>query len=71
LAEENREVTRAQFEENLARKRAQPDFHDDVQPLLRPGFVWDFDAAMDAVLENLVALLPGDPWKGEGRPAKK
>lgn len=65
MAEEGRAVTRAQFEENLAGKRARPDFRDDVQPLLRPGFAWDIDVAMDTVLETLVALLPGDPWKGE------
>lgn len=71
LAEEGRTVTRAQFEENLVGKRARPDFRDDVKPLLRPGFSWDFDVAMDTILERLVAQLPGDPWKGEGQPEKK
>jgi predicted nucleotidyltransferase component of viral defense system len=65
MAREGRSVTRAQFEANLAGKRAQPDFRDDVPPLLRSGLSWDFDTAMDIVLERLVALLPGDPWKGE------
>ena len=64
LAEEGRTVTRAQFEENLAGKRTDPDFRDDVGPLLRPGFAWDFEAAMDAVLQRLVALIAGEPWKG-------
>jgi len=32
--------------------------------LLRPGIPWDFDAAMQAVLERVVARLPGVPWKG-------
>ena len=64
LAEEGRTVTRAQFEENLAWKRAQPDFRNDVRPLLRRGFSWDFDVAMDTVIESVVAQLPGDPWKG-------
>jgi len=64
MKEDGRSVTRAQFEENLAGKRDQPDFRDDVGPLLRPGLSWDFDRAMDAVLKNLVARLPGDPWKG-------
>jgi len=64
LAEEGRTVTRAQFEENLAGKRVDPDFRDDVGPLLRPGFSWDFEAALDAVLQKLVALLAGEPWKG-------
>ena len=64
LAEEGRTVTRAQFEENLAGKRVDPDFRDDVGPLLRSGFSWDFEAALDAVLHKLVALLAGEPWKG-------
>jgi len=68
MREEDRAVTRAQFEANLAQKRAQPDFRDDVGPLLRPGIHWDFDAAMDTVLENLVAPLPGAPWKSADHP---
>jgi len=64
LAEEGRTVTRAQFEENLAGKRNDPDFRNDMGPLLRPGFAWDFEAALDAVLQKLVALLAGEPWKG-------
>lgn len=65
MAEDKRSVTRAQFEANMAQKRKQPDFRDEVGPLLRPGFSWDFEAAMDVVIENLVALLPGEPWKGD------
>ncbi len=64
MTEDGRDVTRAQFEENLAGKRMHVDFRDDVQPILRPGLSWDFDMAMDTVLENLVAKLPGEPWKG-------
>ena len=37
-AEEGRAVTRAQFEENLAGKRTDPDFRDDVGPTPSPGF---------------------------------
>jgi predicted nucleotidyltransferase component of viral defense system len=64
LAEEGSSITRAQFEENLAAKRVDPDFRDDVWPLLRPGLTWDFEAAMNTVLDRLVVLLPGAPWKG-------
>jgi len=64
MSEEGRAVTRAQFEENLAGKRTDPDFRDDVTPLLRPGFSWDFDSAMEAVSRTLVVRLPGDPWRG-------
>jgi hypothetical protein len=65
MTEEGHVVTRAQFEKNLAEKRTQPDFYDDIKPLLRPGFSYDFDAAMDTILKTLVAQLPGMPWKDE------
>ena len=57
-------MTRAQFEANLNGKRTDPSFRADVEPLLRSGVAWDFDLAMDAVLERLVASLPGDAWRG-------
>ena len=39
-------------------------FREDIVLLLRPDIAWDFDVAMDAVLERIIAGLPGDPWKG-------
>lgn len=65
MTEDGRTVTRAQFEANLAAKRKQPDFRDDMGPILRPGFSWEFETAMNVVLSKLVARLPGEPWKGE------
>lgn len=64
MAEGGHAATRAQFEENLEGKRRLPDFCEDMGPLLRPGLEWDVDAAMNTVLERVIALLPGDPWKG-------
>jgi predicted nucleotidyltransferase component of viral defense system len=64
MTEGGHAVSRAQFEENLAGKRALHAFREDIEPLLRPGIAWDFDAAMDAVLERVIAQLPGSPWKG-------
>ncbi|MEO1171850.1 MAG: nucleotidyl transferase AbiEii/AbiGii toxin family protein [Myxococcota bacterium] len=64
MREGGQTVTRAQFEENLHGKTSDPDFRDDTEPLLRPGLDWDFDAAMDAVLTQIVSRLPGEPWKG-------
>jgi predicted nucleotidyltransferase component of viral defense system len=61
MAESGHSVTRVQFEENLARKRERLDFRDDVQPLLRPGFSWDIDRAMDTVLETLITRLSPHP----------
>ena len=64
MVEGGHRVTRAQFEANLHGKRADPSFRADIQPLLRSGVAWDFDLAMDAVLERVVAGLPGEGWKG-------
>ena len=64
MTEGGHTATRAQFEENLAGKRAMYAFREDIVPLLRPGIAWDCDAAMDIVLQRIIALLPGDPWKG-------
>ena len=59
-------VTRAQFEQNLRAKRDDPLFRADISALLRSGAEWHFDAALDRVLDVLVARLSGDPWRGEG-----
>jgi predicted nucleotidyltransferase component of viral defense system len=63
MAEEENRVTRAVFERNLAQKRRDPIFAGDITPLLAPGYRWDMETAMEAVLAGVVALLPGDPWK--------
>jgi predicted nucleotidyltransferase component of viral defense system len=61
------QVTRAQFEQNLAQKRRDPVFTGDITPLLAPGHAWDPEAAFESVLERLIALLPGEPWRGSAR----
>ncbi len=63
ITESGQYVSRAQFEANLDGKRSDKSFRIDTYPLLRPGTDWNFDLAMDVVLENLVANLSGDPWK--------
>jgi hypothetical protein len=65
MTEGGHHATRALFEQNLQGKREDPNFRSDMSALLRPGVAWDFDAALDRVLQGLIALLPGDPWKGE------
>lgn len=57
-------VTRAQFEENFALKRADPQFMMDISPLLPAGYEWDAGTAAPVVSSRLIALLPGEPWKG-------
>lgn len=60
-------VTRALFEANLHQKAGRRDFRNDMEPLLRPGLNWDFDDAPRTVLDELIARLPGEPWKGDGQ----
>jgi len=64
MRREGHSVTRAEFEENLVRKETDPIFQSDIGPLLAPAAGWKFDEALSAVRGQLVALLPGAPWKG-------
>lgn len=57
-------VTRAQFEANMADKMADATFLGDVPALLRTGLDYDPDAAWARVHEDIIAKLPGEPWKG-------
>lgn len=60
-------VTRAQFEQNLEAKLRDPQFNADIGALLAAGFSWNNDEAGERVRSQLIARLPGDPWKGEGQ----
>lgn len=64
MAADDTKVSRAMFEQNLAAKKDDPIFTADITPLLAHGQAWNFDEAFDRVWNQLVALLPGDPWKG-------
>lgn len=57
-------VTRAMFERNLAGKVGDAQFNADMSALLRTGFEWRPTEAARTVSERLIALLPGEPWKG-------
>ena len=61
---EGQRVTRAQFEQNLHEKAMDRGFMGDIGPLLAAGTEYESTSAMKAVRERLVALLPGEPWKG-------
>ena len=67
MTEGGHPVTRALFEANLSEKAGRPDFRGEMDALLRPGLTWNFDAALQVVLEQLVARLPGGAWKGNGQ----
>ncbi len=57
-------MSRAEFEANLTAKLDDPEFISDLDPLLAPGTDWDMDQATRYVREQLLAQLPGEPWKG-------
>ncbi len=57
-------ITRALFEQNLAEKMGDPEFLADIGPLLSDGYTWDPAAEAPLVARRLIALLPGEPWKG-------
>ena len=65
MEREGGRVTRAQFEQNLSAKVQDPQFTGDIGPLLADGFRWDIEKAAHIVSSRLIALLPGDSWKGE------
>jgi predicted nucleotidyltransferase component of viral defense system len=65
MARDGHPITRAQFEQNLALKMRDRAFLADLSPLLASGESWDPGSAEALVSQRLVALLPGDPWKGE------
>jgi predicted nucleotidyltransferase component of viral defense system len=60
-------VSRAQYEANLAAKLRSTSFLEDVRPLISTDIPYDPVAAADVVQRELVARLPGEPWKGAQR----
>lgn len=62
---EGHAITRAQFEENLALKMEDPHFLADISPLLVADHAWEPQDAARIISSGLIALLPGEPWKGQ------
>jgi len=67
LAHDGNSVSRAQFEANLADKLGSDAFLEDLSVLILPGVAYDPVVAAEVVQNELIAKLPGDPWKGAGR----
>jgi predicted nucleotidyltransferase component of viral defense system len=65
MEHEGHPITRAQVEQNVALKMRDGAFLADLSPLLASGDGWDPVRAEAIVSQRLVALLPGEPWKGE------
>lgn len=60
------QVSRAEFEANFRSKMDDPAFLADIAPLLSPNAGSQFDAkrAAEHILDQFIARLPGEPWKG-------
>lgn len=61
---ENKNITRAMYEQNLFEKMNSPLFNGDIKPLLPSSFNWDMQTAAVDVKEKIIALLPGEAWQG-------
>jgi predicted nucleotidyltransferase component of viral defense system len=68
---EGHAITRALFEQNLATKTQLPAFIEDIPRLLPPGVQFDIGTGVERVRQEIVALLPGDPWKGGDDSARR
>jgi predicted nucleotidyltransferase component of viral defense system len=71
MQKEGHAITRATFEENLAGKIELPVFMSDIPVLLPPGATFDLESGMFRVRNEIIALLPGEPWKGNDPRARK
>lgn len=63
-------VSRAEFEENLHAKIEDRRFLKDVSPLVRADVDFDPVLASEVVMRDLIARIPGDPWRGGPTPAR-
>ena len=61
-------ISRAEFESNLLEKLADPVFTEDISPLLvlgeHPSSALHPQNAGRIVMDKLIALIPGEAWKG-------
>lgn len=64
MKQENKIVTRAMFEKNLAGKLSSSHFSQDISPLLAPNIKWNQSNAAYAVKESFLSHLPGKEWVG-------
>jgi predicted nucleotidyltransferase component of viral defense system len=64
ITRDNITISRAEFEENLAGKLCDDAFLEDLHLLLPADIEYDPQIAATVVLDELVARIPGEPWKG-------
>lgn len=63
MENEGRRVSRAEFERNLLAKLDDPRFIADIEPLVVADSGFDLPRAAEFVLNQLVPLIPGEPWQ--------
>jgi len=59
-------VSRAEFEANVSAKLTSEVFLEDIRPLIPAEVPYDPVNAAAIVQRELIAKLPGEPWKGAG-----
>ena len=64
MAHDGMTVSRAEFEANLAAKLASASFLQDLRVLVPPEIKYDPVEAAQVLKDQLIAKLPGEPWKG-------
>lgn len=65
MEREGHRVSRAEFEKNLLAKLKVATFSEDVGPLLIAGVVFDLPMASEYLMNQLLPLIPGEPWQGK------
>lgn len=65
MENENRKITRAQFEANLAEKFSDSDFGKDIKLMMTPEIHWNQNEAELRIIKEVIAFLPGEKWKGK------
>jgi len=62
-------VSRAEYEKNLAEKARHPAFAKDIEPLLSADGGSDFslETALDLMRNDFLPLLPGERWSPPDR----
>lgn len=60
-------ISRAEFESNLLNKRNSSQFREDMQTLLPVDIKLNFDDDFNLVMQQVIAKLPGESWKGTTR----
>jgi hypothetical protein len=56
-------VSRAEFEQNLLLKKDLINFRQDMEPLLPTNISQDFNKDFNKVMQQIISILPGEPWK--------